>query len=679
MSTRLILRRDSHIGQVWARAARIAPDDHGTPNAPCVPSTIRSSAATTVLNVRARDREHLRPARLRLDRPRRPARPVPLVGPLHPAQARHRRRQDRASWSREELDDEYFMLRVRIDGGQLTTDAAARDRRASPPSSRRDTADITDRQNIQYHWIRIEDVPEIWQRLEAVGLHDRGLRRLPARRSSARPVAGIAADEIIDGTPAIDEIERRYIGDPEFSNLPRKFKTAITGHPSLDVAPEINDIVVRRRRPPRARPRLRPLGRRRPVHQPDARPAARRLGPARRGRRRLGGRHLGLPRLRLPAAAHPGPAEVPGRRLGRGEVPRGARGRVPRPRAGRRPRRRQRPTRRRRPRRRAPAEGRPLLRRRRPDASAGSPARCSRGSPTSSRQHGADRVRPRRTRSWSCSTSTTDQVDGAASPRSSAHRPVRPPVAVAARHDGLHRHRVLQARDRRDQGSARADADRRARAAAARTSTTPITINVNGCPNACARIQVADIGLKGQLVLDADGEQVEGFQVHLGGGARAATPGSAASCAATRSPAPSSPTTSTNVRHGVPRRSATTASLRAWVARPTRTRCAARSAPTRSRDERRAASRSTARTAATRTCAPARTARRLGVPRLPAGLLAEVPRPDRPRTQTGAIMTATTTASPRLQGAPAPTAAARPSCSSSSGTPAPSSSSRPPR
>jgi sulfite reductase (ferredoxin) len=46
---------------------------------------------------------------------------------------------------------------------------------------------------------------------------------------------------------------------------------------------------------------------------------------------------------------------------------------------------------------------------------------------------------------------------------------------------------------------------------------TPISINVNGCPNACARTQVADIGLKGQLVLDDDGNQVEGFQVHLGG------------------------------------------------------------------------------------------------------------------------------------------------------------------
>jgi sulfite reductase (ferredoxin) len=46
----------------------------------------------------------------------------------------------------------------------------------------------------------------------------------------------------------------------------------------------------------------------------------------------------------------------------------------------------------------------------------------------------------------------------------------------------------------------------------------PLTINVNGCPNSCARVQVADIGLKGQLVLDGDGNQVEGFQVHLGGG-----------------------------------------------------------------------------------------------------------------------------------------------------------------
>ena len=46
----------------------------------------------------------------------------------------------------------------------------------------------------------------------------------------------------------------------------------------------------------------------------------------------------------------------------------------------------------------------------------------------------------------------------------------------------------------------------------------PIRLHLNGCPNSCARIQVADIGLKGQLVRDSSGAQVEGFQVHLGGG-----------------------------------------------------------------------------------------------------------------------------------------------------------------
>lgn len=46
----------------------------------------------------------------------------------------------------------------------------------------------------------------------------------------------------------------------------------------------------------------------------------------------------------------------------------------------------------------------------------------------------------------------------------------------------------------------------------------PVTVHINGCPNSCARIQTADIGLKGQIVTDADGKQVEGFQVHLGGG-----------------------------------------------------------------------------------------------------------------------------------------------------------------
>jgi len=140
-----------------------------------------------------------------------------------------------------ELDDEYFMLRVRCDGGALTL-AQLRVIADISTEFGRTTADITDRQNIQLHWIRIEDVPEIWRRLEAVGLSTQEACGDTPRVILGSPVAGVAADEIIDGTPAVREISERYIGDPAFSNLPRKFKTAISGSPHHDVAHEINDV-----------------------------------------------------------------------------------------------------------------------------------------------------------------------------------------------------------------------------------------------------------------------------------------------------------------------------------------------------------------------------------------------------------------------------------------------------
>jgi sulfite reductase (ferredoxin) len=139
----------------------------------------------------------------------------------------------------EELDDEYFMLRVRVDGGALTTEQLTVLGEISQTYAR-DTADITDRQNIQYHWIRIEDVPTIWDKLEAAGMTTMEACGDSPRVILGSPVAGIAEDEIIDGTPAIEEIKSRYIGAPEFSNLPRKFKTAVSG--LQDVAHEIHDI-----------------------------------------------------------------------------------------------------------------------------------------------------------------------------------------------------------------------------------------------------------------------------------------------------------------------------------------------------------------------------------------------------------------------------------------------------
>ncbi len=141
----------------------------------------------------------------------------------------------------EELDDEYFMLRIRIDGGALST---AQLRVLGEISTRfaRGTADISDRQNIQYHWIRIEDMPQIWQLLDEVGLDTTEACGDTPRTILGSPVAGISAEEIIDASPAIEEIKRLYIGDPELANLPRKFKTAVSGSPFSDVAHEIQDV-----------------------------------------------------------------------------------------------------------------------------------------------------------------------------------------------------------------------------------------------------------------------------------------------------------------------------------------------------------------------------------------------------------------------------------------------------
>ncbi|MFG2622024.1 nitrite/sulfite reductase [Streptomyces sp. NPDC048507] len=139
----------------------------------------------------------------------------------------------------EELEDEHFMMRVRSDGGTLDPEQL---RAIADVSMRfaRDTADITDRQNIQLHWVRIEDVPAIWRRLEAVGLSTTEACGDCPRVIVGSPVAGVGADEVLDATPAVREIAARYIGDPSLSNLPRKYKSAVSW--LADVPYEINDL-----------------------------------------------------------------------------------------------------------------------------------------------------------------------------------------------------------------------------------------------------------------------------------------------------------------------------------------------------------------------------------------------------------------------------------------------------
>jgi sulfite reductase (ferredoxin) len=147
------------------------------------------------------------------------------------------------TWTGDEnidlLEAKYFMLRVRCDGGALSTEALRTLGEISTEFAR-DTADISDRENLQYHWIQIEDMPEIWKRLAAVGLQTTEACGDCPRVVLGSPLAGDSVDEVLDATPALTEIVRRYIGKPEYSNLPRKFKTAISG--LQDVCHEVNDV-----------------------------------------------------------------------------------------------------------------------------------------------------------------------------------------------------------------------------------------------------------------------------------------------------------------------------------------------------------------------------------------------------------------------------------------------------
>jgi sulfite reductase (ferredoxin) len=139
----------------------------------------------------------------------------------------------------ELLEARYFMMRVRCDGGALSA-AALRTVGQISTEFGRDTADITDRENVQYHWIEVENVPEIWRRLAEVGLQTAEACGDCPRVILGSPLAGESLDEVLDPTWAIDEIARRYIGQPDFADLPRKYKTAISG--LQDVVHEVNDV-----------------------------------------------------------------------------------------------------------------------------------------------------------------------------------------------------------------------------------------------------------------------------------------------------------------------------------------------------------------------------------------------------------------------------------------------------
>jgi sulfite reductase (ferredoxin) len=411
----------------------------------------------------------------------------------------------------EELDDRYFMLRVRIDGGQLNL-AQLRTIADVSVDFGRDTADLTDRQNVQYHWIDVRDMPTIWERLESVGLSTQEACGDCPRVILGSPVAGISEDEIIDARPAIDAIESRYIGDRAFSNLPRKFKSAISGHPGHDVVPQINDIAF--------------IGAEHPEHGPgfdlwvggglSTNPMlAQRVGvwvPIDEvpevwegvvsifrdyGYRRLRSRarlkflvaDWGIQKFREVLET-----EYLERTLVDLEAPE-----VPE----------------------TPVDHVGVHRQKDGRYYVGVAATVGRISGTLLNQvadvveaHGSDRVATTPMQKLVVLDVEEDRVES---------------LVEALAELGLH---ARPSQWRRNTMACTgieycklAIVETKARAAdlvgeleqRVPELDSPITINVNGCPNSCARIQTADIGLKGQLVLDDDGNQVEGFQVHLGG------------------------------------------------------------------------------------------------------------------------------------------------------------------
>ncbi|MCX4680471.1 nitrite/sulfite reductase [Streptomyces sp. NBC_01433] len=412
----------------------------------------------------------------------------------------------------EELDDRYFMMRVRIDGGRLTT-AQLRAIGEISQDYARGTADITDRQNIQLHWIRIEDVPAIWQKLEAVGLSTTEACGDCPRVIIGSPVAGIAADEIIDGTPAVDEIHERYIGSKEFSNLPRKFKTAISGSPVQDVVHEINDIAF--------------VGVDHPEHGPGFDVwVGGGLSTNPRFAERLGAwvpldevpdvwagvigifRDYGYRRLRTRARlkflmADWGPAKF--RQVLEDEY-------LKRPLID------------------GPAPEQPSSRwrdhigvhqQRDGRFYVGFAPRVGRvdGSTLAkiadlAAAHGSDRLRTTVEQKMIILDVEQEHIESLTAGLEALDFQVKPSPfrrgTMACTGIEFCKLAIVETKAR---GASLIDELERRLP----EFEEPLTININGCPNACARIQTADIGLKGQLMLDSTGNQVEGYQVHLGG------------------------------------------------------------------------------------------------------------------------------------------------------------------
>ena len=135
----------------------------------------------------------------------------------------------------------FLMVRIRVPNGLLTSEQVRTIADLSEQHGN-GVADITVRQNVQLHWIKIESLPEVFERLGAVGLSTVGACGDVVRNITGCPLAGLHAHELADVRPLVLALNREFAGNPDFYNLPRKFKITVTACPDWCSYPEINDI-----------------------------------------------------------------------------------------------------------------------------------------------------------------------------------------------------------------------------------------------------------------------------------------------------------------------------------------------------------------------------------------------------------------------------------------------------
>jgi sulfite reductase (ferredoxin) len=135
----------------------------------------------------------------------------------------------------------YFMVRIRLSNGLLSSDQLRAIARLAEKCGR-GVADITVRQNIQLHWVTIEDLPEVIDTLVQAGLTTLGTCGDVTRNITGCPLAGVNANELCDAAPLVTEATEMLAGNPDFYNLPRKYKISISGCRDWCSYPEINDL-----------------------------------------------------------------------------------------------------------------------------------------------------------------------------------------------------------------------------------------------------------------------------------------------------------------------------------------------------------------------------------------------------------------------------------------------------